>query len=205
MIPQHIWELRLTSALHGYLTLRTQKKALLKLRIMKKLAGTTLQTLKPSNKYTMVMYALLWNMDHPPLQLWPKQTQYGSPYYHWRNAKHTNHRHGICLVCTAYMRKEKVFIQAEKYKRLETHPMNQKIQEPYIKCSSFKHLSNENQDIISTNPEEREILTPYTIDEEENQDITVYLNIPDIETKAHQSVVAQKALTLEHLSIHYPS
>ena len=44
-----------------------------------------------------------------------------------------------------------------------------------------------------------------TIDEEETQDITVCLNIPSIERKAHQSVMAQKALTLEHLSIHYPS
>ena len=105
-------------------------------------------------------------------------------------------------------RKEKVLIQAEKYKRLETHPMNQKIQEPNInrlEPSSFKHLSkqlsNENQYIISKNPEEWEILTPYSTDEEENQDITVYVNIAGIETKAHQSVEAQKALTLEHLSI----
>ena len=42
MIPQHIWELRLTIALHGYLTLKKhRKKALIKLRIMTKLAGTT--------------------------------------------------------------------------------------------------------------------------------------------------------------------
>ena len=61
-------------------------------------------------------------------------------------------------------RKEKVLIQAEKYNRLETHPLN-----------------------------------------EENQDITVCLNIPGIEAKTNKSVVAKKTLTLEHLSIHYPS
>ena len=44
-----------------------------------------------------------------------------------------------------------------------------------------------------------------TIDEEESQDITVCLSIPGIETKAHQSVVAQNEVTLEHLTIHYAS
>ena len=82
--------------------------------------------------------------------------------------------------------------------------MNQKVQDTNIKHLS-KQLSNENHDIISKNPEEWEILTPYTTDEEENQNITVFLNIPGIETKAHQSVMAQKALILEHLSIHYLS
>ena len=51
---------------------------------------------------------------------------------------------------------------------------------------------------MSKNQEELEILIPCTIDEEESQNITFYLNIPGIETKIHQSVVAQKALTLEN-------
>ena len=55
-------------------------------------------------------------------------------------------------------RKEKVLTQAEKYKRLETHPLNRKIQEPNInRLKRSKHLSkqlsNENQDTISKNPE----------------------------------------------------
>ena len=57
-------------------------------------------------------------------------------------------------------------MQAEKYKRLETHPMNKKKYKSQISTESGAAASNtfqnENQDIISKNPEEWEILTPYT-------------------------------------------
>ena len=94
-------------------------------------------------------------------------------------------------------RKEKVVIQAEKYKRLETHPMNQKNQEPNInrlKRSSFKHLSkqlsNENQDIISINPEEWEILTPYTI----NKSTQISCGTESTDTGTHKYSLPIRAL-----------
>ena len=106
-------------------------------------------------------------------------------------------------------REEKVIRQEDKMKRIPSHPLNRRLQEPTknkLKRKSINHISkslrNRFPEVLIPN-QPLEELKDY--EEWETSEQNIRLDIPGIRSKEEHSKDALKALTLETLDQHYPA
>ena len=198
-----------------------EKKATLRLRLMKKLSGTTWGAdcdtakqvytgyVRPTLEYGAGTYATaaktnlkkLDKVQNSALRIIIGGIK-SSPI---ESMEATTGLHNL-----EERREEKVVRMAEKFKRLKKHPMNRKVQELLlnrIDRSSFNHLSKRLatnlQEIVSRKPEEWEELSVLESAPLE-QNYGVELAIPGIEGKEDELEPVIRAKTLEHLDRTYP-
>ena len=107
-------------------------------------------------------------------------------------------------------REEKVLRQAEKMKRIPSHPLHRKLQEPTknrLKRKSINHISKSLgerfPEVLTPNQQGVEQLKDY--EEWETCDLNIRLDIPGVKSKEEHSKAALKALTLETLDQIYPA
>ena len=107
-------------------------------------------------------------------------------------------------------REQKTLIQGEKMKRLPSHPLHQKLRETpkhRLKRKSINHVMNDLQsqhpDILETSLSNCEKLGVTTWTQTE-QPLDVRFDVPGIHQKASQSAEVLKALTLEMIDTTYP-
>ena len=103
-------------------------------------------------------------------------------------------------------RKEKCLIQGEKMKRLPSHPLHKRLEEPTknrLKRSSPNHFvksaQKEFESVLPSQTEATEKLADYS--EWNNKEIKIKTSIPGIGSKEEHSETQLKTLTLEHLNI----
>ena len=104
----------------------------------------------------------------------------------------------------------KLLTQTVKFKRLQDHPMRDRMSQPTkgrLKRGSFIHqnriLERQHQDILDQDPKEipRCLVVPAWI---EKTPPLIQCNIPGVEQKNSQSDPVRKSYTLEHLQANYP-
>ena len=107
-------------------------------------------------------------------------------------------------------REEKLLRQTEKLKRLPSHPLYQKLQEPTknrLKRQSINHsskaLQRKIQDVLPQNQQGIETLKDY--EEWMTSNFDIRLELPSVKRKEDHSEPALKALTLETIYQQYPT
>ena len=107
-------------------------------------------------------------------------------------------------------REEKLLRQTEKMKRLPSHPLYQKLQEPTknrLKRQSINHsskaLQRKIQDVLPQNQQGIETLKDY--EEWMTSNFDIRLELPNVKRKEDHSEPALKALTLETIYQQYPT
>ena len=107
-------------------------------------------------------------------------------------------------------REQKILTLSEKFKRSENNPMHKTIKEPTknrIKRHSFQHLSKslsaKNTDILSKDPATWEMIVPFS-NTDLQPNFTVITTIPDVDKKGEETGPILRAKTLEHIDTSYP-
>ena len=107
-------------------------------------------------------------------------------------------------------REEKILRQAEKMKRIPSHPLRDRLQEltkNRLKRQSLNHLSKalqrQHADTLPKSPQNVEPLQDY--EEFEWDDLNIIADLPGMRTKEEHSPVEMRTLTLETLDRDFPS
>ena len=105
-------------------------------------------------------------------------------------------------------REEKIVLQAEKYKRLQRHPMHKKMSELSSYRSIFKKtaiaMCAKHSDIMPQGEDEIEPLNATRSGRAHHKICNIGIEIPEIQ-KQEESIEVTKAKALEYLKNNYPS
>jgi ribonuclease HI len=109
-------------------------------------------------------------------------------------------------------RDEKVLVYREKLQRMTNHPMHAKLNNPTksrLKRTSFCHISknlhNQHKDLLPNKHTEMEMLVDFEEPTYHHENVSITMEIPGVTKKYHQTPAQLKALALEMMDYRYNS